>query len=92
MPWSPVQTFDEKVKSMMEKSHKKIQHGQGPNGTPKEEKSYICKVCGKEARSNIISAHIESNHLEEISIPCDFCDKKFSSRASVKYHRNKFHK
>ena len=77
---------------MMEKSHKKIQHGQGPNGTPKEEKSYICKVCGKEARSNIISAHIESNHLEEISIPCDFCDKTFSSRANVKYHRNKFHK
>ena len=87
-----LQALDEKVKSMMEKGHKKIQHGHGPNGTPKEEKSYICKVCGKEARSNIISAHIESNHLEGISIPCDFCDKTFSSRANLKYHRNKFHR
>ena len=87
-----LQALDEKVKSMMEKGHKKIQHGHGPNGTPKEEKSYICKVCGKESRSNIISAHIESNHLEGISIPCDFCDKTFSSRANLKYHRNKFHR
>ena len=87
-----LQELDEKVNSMMKKGLNMIPRGKHPNGNPKQALSYICKVCGKEARSNIISAHIESNHLEGISIPCDFCDKTFSSRANLKYHRNKFHR
>ena len=34
-----------------------------------------------------IRYHIESNHVEGISIPCDICDKTYSSRASLRMHK-----
>ena len=75
------QALDEKVKSMMEKGHKMITDGER-NGRPTRRISSICKVCGKEGLPKHIKNHIESNHLEGISIPCDHCGKTLSSRDS----------
>ena len=85
-----LQALDEKVKSMMEKSQNMINRKRA-NGTLNRETTFICKVCGKEDRSTHIIDHIEANHLEGISIPCDYCDKAFSSRATLRQHRSKYH-
>ena len=87
-----LQALDEKVKSMMEKGQKMIPNGKQANGTPRQKISSICKVCGKEGRWNVIRDHIESNHLEGISIPCGYCGKTFSTRNSLTHHILKFHK
>ena len=87
-----LQALDEKVKSMMEKGQKKIQSGKHPNGTPMHAITWICKVCGKEDKLANVRYHIESKHLEGICIPCDFCDKTFSSRYSLTVHKGRFHK
>ena len=84
--------LDEKVKSMMEKGQRMIPTGKQANGTPKQQTSSICKVCGKEGQQTHISNHIEANHLEGISIPCDYCDKTFPSRNSFAKHKFRFHK
>ena len=85
--------LDEKVKSMMEKTENKISNGhKRADGTLVQTTAFICKVCGKEGLSSHLRDHIEANHLEGISIPCDYCDKVFSSRISLSQHRNKFHK
>ena len=87
-----LQALDEKVKSMMEKGQNLFPAGKRANGTLKQEIAYMCKVCGKEGLSRAIQSHIESNHLEGICIPCDICDKNFSSRHSLSLHKSRFHK
>ena len=87
-----LQALDEKVKSMMERSQNMIQNGKQANGTPKQAAAFICKVCGKEGIRHHIIDHIEANHLEGISIPCDYCDKTFSARTNLRIHKSKFHK
>ena len=82
----------EKVKSMMQKGEKMIPSGHIRNGTPKLETSYICKVCGMEGRNYVIRSHIEANHLEGLSIPCDYCDKTCPSRNALQKHKFRFHK
>ena len=62
------QELDEKCKSMMEKTLKKQ-----ANGYP----LYMCKVCGKEEIKSGMTKHIESNHVEGLSVPCNFCEKIF---------------
>ena len=87
-----LQTLDEKVKSMMEKGQKKVPSGKNSLGTPIMATSWICKVCGKEDKPINIRNHIEANHLEGLSLPCDFCDRTFSARAYLDKHRNQYHK
>ena len=74
--------LQEKVKSMMEKS-------QNPYiGSKKAhpQKAGVCKVCGKEGMSSAIKDHIEANHLEGISIPCNLCEKICRYRNALKLH------
>ena len=78
------QELEEKLKSMMEKSGKRLPHR--PNVI-----AYICKVCGKQGQGNAIKDHIEANHLEGISLPCNFCDKTFRSTNSLRMHKTKMH-
>ena len=85
-----LQALDEKVKSMMEKSHAMLQ--KMVNGKPKQRRAFICKVCGKAGYSHHIIEHIEANHLEGISLPCDYCDKAFGSRNNLRQHKAKYHK
>ena len=75
-----LQELDEKVKSLMEKTTKQI-----PNGTS-HAYVYICKVCGKEGQGIAIRDHIEGNHLEGVSLPCNVCGKVFRSRCSLRKH------
>ena len=84
--------LDEKVNSMLEKSQNMVQCGKQANGRPKQATAFICKVCGKEGTRHHIIDHIEANQLEGISIPCDYCDKAFSGRQSLRQHKARYHK
>ena len=86
-----LQELDDKVKSMMEKGHKMIPDGKQANGTPKQKLSVICKVCGKEGIHSLIRTHIEATHLKDISVPCNRCEKTFSSRNSWNDHKRRYH-
>ena len=77
------QELDEQIKSMMGLSQDTF-----PNGRRKK----VCNVCGKEADYRVIKDHIEANHIEGISIPCNSCDKMFRLRSSLQMHINKNHK
>ena len=60
---SDMQALDGKVNSMMEKTQKLITTGKLANGTPsRQDRAFICKVCGKEGRIHVIRNHIEANH------------------------------
>ena len=74
---------DRMVKSMMEKSRKKL-----PNGL---QKSDVCKVCGMEGQSANIKAHIEANHLEGMTFPCNLCEMAPNSRKALKFHKQVHH-
>ena len=87
-----LQALDDKVKSMMEKGQKMVPAKKRADGTPKQETSRICKVCGKEGLYTLIKNHIEANHLEGICIPCGLCEKTFSSRNAISQHKSKSHK
>ena len=81
-----LQELDETVKEMMERSENMIQVGK------RQERAKICKVCGKEGHGNYIKHHIESNHMEGVSIPCKLCDKKLRSRHALSNHILRYHK
>ena len=70
--------LDEKVKSMMMKSQNRTSDGL--------KFMDICKVCGKEGQWVAIRDHIEANHLEGVSLPCNVCEKVFRSRANLRKH------
>ena len=60
-----------------------------------EDGNLICKVCGKKElgsnrKRNMVS-HIEGNHIEGISYPCNMCEKYFRSRNSLAGHVTKKH-
>ena len=54
-------------------------------------KAFVCQVCGKEGLGNQIRRHIEANHIEGISIPCNSCDKTVSTRNALSKHNSKHH-
>ena len=70
----------EQVKSMMMTSDKNIGKGQGF--------SRICTACGKEGANGNIQDHIETYHINGISLSCNFCEKIFKTRRSLKLHAN----
>ena len=76
---SDLQELDEKVKSLMEKSQNKTSDG--------TKRANICKVCGKEGQWVAIRDHIEANHLEGISLPCNICGKECRSRMLLRKHK-----
>ena len=49
----------------------------------------ICKVCGK---ATAITNHIEANHLDGVSVPCNLCEKILRSRAALRTHISRYHK
>ena len=74
--WPGLEDLEDRVVSLMEKSQNHI----------RTQPAYICKVCGKEGIHGDMKNHIEANHLEGISIPCNFCDKTSRSRDSLRHH------
>ena len=86
LPNTFIGDFDDleaKVKSMMEKSKNNYSNG--------AQKADRCKVCGKEGKGGNIKDHIEANHLEGLSIPCNLCDKTFRSRNGLRIHNRNYH-
>ena len=69
--------LDKMVNSLMEKSENYVS-GQRKDG--KRAFASICKLCGKEGNGVDIKRHIEANHLEGTSLPCNFCENTFRSR------------
>ena len=54
---------------MMEKGKKMMTDGEHmTDGTLKQRKSSVCKVCGKEGLPKHIKIHIESNSLDGITL------------------------
>jgi len=80
---SNIQELDDQVKSMMRKSEKLVKSGL--------QKAHICTVCGKEGNGRDIKDHIEANHLDGVSLPCNFCEKTFRSRGALKMHNKRSH-
>ena len=78
-----MQDLDRTVKSMMKKDNQK-------SATWKNR--YSCNVCGKEGQSMNVQHHIESHHLEGISLPCNLCEKTYRSRSSFQNHKRICHK
>ena len=87
-----LEALDEKVKSLMQRGHTMIANGKQADGRPKLATTFFCKVCGKEGVGSHIRNHIEFNHFEGISLPCDFCEKVFGTRNYLRKHKNKIHK
>ena len=53
---------------------------------------WTCKACGKTSqRRRDLGWHIET-HLENLSFPCQQCDKIFRSSNSLNFHNSRFHK
>ena len=77
--------LDKTVKSMME-----ISQNMFPMGN-RQVCGQICKMCGKEGHPTNIMRHIEANHLEGVSIPCNHCDKIFRSKHALRCHVSKHH-
>ena len=77
-----IQELDENVKSMMTKSQSFI-HGR---------RADMCTICGKEGKGNNIMDHIEANHLDGVSIPCNYCEKTFRSRSGLRKHISLYHR
>ena len=75
--------LDSKCQSMMEKTLEK----QG-NGYP----LYKCTQCGKQAIISALKKHIETKHLEGVSIPCTSCERTFGSRSALGMHNRRNHK
>ena len=71
--------LDDKIKSMIT-----LGQTMWKNGT---RKNHACTVCGKEGVYSQIKNHIESNHVEGVSIPCNYCEKTFRSREYERKHR-----
>ena len=74
-----IRKLDLDVKSKMEKSKSKSS-------------LHICKVCGKEGQTTSIKNHIEANHMEGVSIPCNHCSKTCRSRNAMWMHNKREHK
>ena len=78
-----MQKLDDQIKALMTKGSKKNMHGQP---------IYVCNVCGKESKQGNMKNHIEANHLEGISVPCNLCEKFFRSRNAKATHVSLLHR
>ena len=67
--------IDRQVRSMMERTKNRNQ------------KTFVCKVCGKEAEHSSIRYHIERFHLEDHIVLCGQCEKSYTTRTDLRRHK-----
>ena len=79
--------LDEKVNSMIGRSKNMVKYSNNRQMI----KAYVCQVCGKEGLGLQIRDHIEANHLEGISIPCNICNQTVRSRNALTKQKSKHH-
>ena len=77
-----LQELDNQIESMMVKTSRKADS---------THPFYQCSLCGKEAKRTNMKNHIEANHLEGISVPCNQCEKTFRSRSALATHNRRHH-
>ena len=75
--------LDAQIESMMEMSQNLVSHA--------THRATVCTACGKEGKRNDIRRHIEANHLEGLSFPCNLCEKECRSRHAISRHKQKHH-
>lgn len=79
-----IEALDEHINIMMEKDSAKDSSGKA---------LYRCKVCAKQTNhGNTMKKHIEANHLEGMSIPCNQCKKTFRPRNALALHIHRDHR
>jgi len=76
-----VQALDEQINTMMTKNKNILKCGRN------SERARVCTVCGKEGFATTIKNHIEANHIEGVSIPCNDCEKTFRTRNAQRQHK-----
>ena len=76
--------LDEKVRMLMVLGENRILTNKNID---KQQKAHICQVCGKEGQMMQIRDHIEAQHIEGISIPCNICSKYFRTRSALRQHK-----
>ena len=81
-----IEELDETIKSMMTRGEKITTGSQAGAWTR------ICVICEKEGLLTNIKDHIEANHIEGISHPCNQCAKTFRSRHLLRHHHISCHK
>ena len=91
MEITDMQLRDEQIKSMMENGENRAPVKRG-NGRIGEETTKVCKVCGKEGLATNIKQHIEAKHISGIMQTCDFCEQKFKTRESLRFHKSRYHR
>ena len=70
--------MDEKIKAMMSRGQTMRKDGQ--------HKNTLCIICGKEGQYINIRDHIEARHMDSISLPCNFCERTFRTRCTLRKH------
>ena len=75
--------LDERCLEMMEVTSERNARGN---------RLHRCTVCGKEEIIGAIKSHIEINHLQDVAVPCNQCEKTFRSRNSLAKHKQVIHK
>merc|ERR1712129_375173 len=76
-----LQALDEQINTMMTKNQHILKCGRN------SERARVCTVCGKEGFATTIKNHIEANHIEGVSIPCNDCEKTFRTRNALRQHK-----
>ena len=70
--------MDEKIKAMMSRGQTMRKDG--------KHKNTLCIICGKEGQYINIRDHIEARHMDSISLPCNFCERTFRTRCTLRKH------
>ena len=81
-----MQELEEKIKSMIKVTDNFLA------GYKSKKRVHVCVVCGKEGLYANIKTHIEANHIEGTSHPCNSCDKTFRCRNMLRRHTSSNHK
>ena len=76
--------LNEQIYSLLKITEKDTHNNQG--------KVYVCTVCGKEGKLQNTKDHVELHHIEDVSIPCNFCDLVFKTRNTLRMHKAKHHR
>merc|ERR1712129_686398 len=51
----------------------------------------LAKRGNRRAENTEMKNHIEANHLEGFSIPCNYCEKTFRTRNGLRHHKKEKH-
>jgi len=80
-----LQDLNEKIKSMMETTERKIFDGNQNRAV------MVCKVCGMEGKWSYIKDHIEAKHITGVSHSCNICGTSTRSKKNMRQHKRRNH-